>query len=363
MKKATDLKSEMEWSPRSPYDPEPPAEEDLWFLPALDDDAGPPDMPWPVAPREASLEPDVWRAAEKECYRDLLVAVQAVTRFGERLRHFSKEVCERFALDTVSSILRGEGIWIGPEQIALYRTLRLASGEQAQDLTRANWAVRRLLAAANPREEGLHGFLGRTEVDAPKQVLGEERPLGGELTLLSENWARGLDGLFDCHALTQSAFGFALWRREGITPYEELLEPTIAALTIGTGEMAPILPMAQGHRLDRHTLKPGSAGAEARLKVFYEAVEAGALAATLELDRLATWQERTHGAIADLSGRTPPRLVKAMLKARVVSAEWLAAEIGCSPASARRNLKVFEDRGLVREVTGQERYKFWTVAP
>lgn len=96
--------------------------------------------------------------------------------------------------------------------------------------------------------------------------------------------------------------------------------------------------------------------------MFYGAVEAGALAALLELGRLTTWREQALGEIAGLSGRTPPLMVEAFLKAKVVSAEWLAAEIGCSPVSARRNLKIFENRGLVREVTGQGRYRFWTVA-
>ncbi len=349
-------------APRSLYDPEPTADEDLWFLPARDDDAAPSDMPWPVAAREASLAPDVWRAAEQACYRDLLAAVQAVVRFGVRLRQVPKGVQERFVVETVSAVLRTEGTWIGSEQIALYRTLRLASGDQAQDLARASWAVRRLLSGVAPQETGLHDFLGRVEVDAPRQVGGEERPLGDELVLLGEWWADEMARVSDCHALTQAAYGFALWRSEGITPYDDLLEPTIAALVIGAGGMSPLLPMATGHRLDRHGLTSGSAGAEARLKVVYRAVEAGALAGMLELDRLTTWQERSHCAIAELSGRTPPKLVEALLKARVVSADWLAAEIGCSPVSARRNLMLFTERGLIREVTGQERYRFWTVA-
>lgn len=354
--------TESDNTPRSLYDPEPRPDEDLWFLPALDDDEGSSDMPWPVAARETSLEANVWRAAERECYRELIAAVQAVTRFGERLKQFPDSVRERFAVDTVSAVLRSEGTWVGADQIALYRTLRIASGDQAQVLARASWAVRRLLAGTHPRRDGLHEFLGRVEVDAPMQVPGGERPLGGELVALSDQWAHALERFSDCHALTRAAFGFAVWRAEGITPFEELLEPMVAALIAGAGGLAAFLPMVQGHRLDRHSLKPGEAGAAARLKVFYGAVEAGALAALLELDRLVTWQAQARGAIADLSGRTPPLMVEAFLKARVVSAEWLASEIGCSPVSARRNLKIFEERGLVREVTGQGRYRFWTAA-
>ncbi|MCI2400953.1 helix-turn-helix domain-containing protein [Aliiroseovarius subalbicans] len=344
-------------------------EEDLWFLPATPEDVAPTDMPWPIAAREASIEPKVWQAAEKEQYRGLLGAVQAATKFGERLRQFPNEVAERFAIETVSAILRSEGTWISPEQIALYRTLRIASDDAAQDLSRADWAVRRLKAGrsldveAGGALDGLHDFLGRTSVVSPQSVPGEERPVGEELSALSDRWSFGLDALSGCHPLTKAAYGFASWRAEGITPYEELLEPTTAALLVGVGGLAPFLPMGQGHRLDRHSLRAGSAGAEERLVVFYGAIEAGALAAALELDRLRAWQERAGQAVSDLSGRTPPKMVAALMRAPVVSADWLAQEVGCTTVSVRRNLKTFTERGLVREVTGQDRYRFWTVTP
>lgn len=362
MKPASTNKSFGEDSLRSLYDPEPVDEDELWFLPATPEDVAPTDMPWPIAARETSLEPKVWQAAEQQQYRGLLAAVQAVTKFGERLKQFPAEVAERFAIDTVSAVLRSEGNWISPEQIALYRTLRIASDDAAQDLSRADWAVRRLVSGTVGPQDGLHGFLGRSAVPDPQKVPGEERPLGDELSALSDRWVFGMEGLGECHPLTRAAYGFASWRAEGITPYEELLEPTIGALLIGAGGVAPFLPMAQGHRLDRHSLRAGSGGAEERLAVFYGAIEAGALNAALELDRLAVWREKARAGVGDLSGRTPPKMVEALLKAPVVSADWLAEEAGCTTVSVRRNLKLFVERGLVREVTGQERYRFWTVA-
>jgi len=351
-----------ESSLRSLYDPEPVNEGDLWFLPAAPEDVAPTDMPWPIAARETSLEPKVWQAAEKEQYRGLVAAMQANTKFAERLRQMPDQVAERFAIDTASAVLRSEGIWISSEQIALYRTLRISSDDSAQDLGRAAWAVRRLSGSGATPQLGLHGFLGRVAVDRPQQVPGEERAIGAELAALSDRWIYDLEAMHGAHPLTQAAFAFACWRAEGITPYEELLEPTIAALLVGAGDLAPFLPMAQGHRLDRHSLRAGSAGAEERLAVFYTAAEAGALSAALELDRLALWRDRARAKTGDLSGRTPPKMIEALLRASVVSAEWLAQEVGCSPVSVRRNLRVFADRGLVREVTGQERYRFWTVA-
>ena len=347
---------------RSIYDVDPTLDEDLWFLPAMPEDVAPTDLPWPVAARETSLDPVLWQAAEKEQYQALLAAVQAVTKFGERVRRLPEKVSGRFALGSVCAVLRSEGVWVSAEQIALYRAFRTASDDNAQNLGRASWAVRRLTQRTGGPQEGLRDFLGRSSVAAPQQVPGEERPLGEELTALSDQWARALGEMQMCHPLTVAAYGFASWRAEGITPYEDVLEPTIAALLIGAGDMAPFLVVAQGHRLDRHALQVGAAGAGERLAVFYRAIEAGALGAALELDRLLIWQDRAGAAISDLSGRTPPKMIEAFLCEPVISAEALAEQVGCTAVSARRNLNLFVDRGLLREVTGQDRYRFWTVA-
>ncbi|MFV0514793.1 MAG: hypothetical protein ACK5MY_14385 [Jhaorihella sp.] len=343
---------------RSPYDTDPVPEEDLWFLPGPGADAAPTDPPWPVAARQDSLEPAAWRAAEAEQYRALLSAVQAVARFAERLHASPEGLAGRLALLSVSAALRAEGIWFGPEQIALYRALRLGAGDMARDLARATWAVRRLEAGAPP-QDGVREFLGRSEVHDAQTAPGDDRPVGGELDALGRAWAAGLAMLSDCHPLTRAAFGFACWRAEGITPWEELLEATVAAQVVGAEGMAPFLPLSEGARFQRHD---PAAGAGARLAAFYGAVEAGALRAALELGRMSLWRDRARDATAGLSGRTPPLLIGALLRYPAMSAELAAQETGVSRASARRNLNLFSDHGLIREITGQDRYRFWTAA-
>lgn len=348
-------------APRSPFDADPVAEQDLWFLPGPPEDAAPTDPPWPVAPREASLDPAVWRMAEASEYRALLDAAQAVARFGERLRAAPDGLAARLALMSVAATLRGEGLWLGPEQIALYRALRLGAGDAARDLARAAWGLRRLETGADPGE-GLHGFLGRSDVHDPRAAPGDDRPVGADLDRVGRHWSAAVARLDDCHPLTGAGFGFALWRAEGITPWDELLEPTVAAQIVGAGDLAPFLPVADGTRFDRHRLNAGTAGARGRLVAFYAAAGAGALRAAMEIDRMTGWRDRALAAIADLSGRTPPRLVAALLRYPVLSAELAADAAGCSRPAARRNLNLFADRGLIREVTGQDRYRFWTAA-
>lgn len=345
---------EEDLSPPSIYDPDPTEEEDLWFLPQSPEDVAPGEMPWPVAARESGLDARTWLSAEAAQYRLLLSAAQAVARYGERLRHAPKGVAERLALMTVSALLRSEGIWIGPEQIALYRAFRLGSDDTARDLSRADWAVRRLISGP-PAQDGLRAFLGRVSVSDP--LPDGDRPTGSELDLLGQDWTDAL--LNDAHPLTRAAHGFATWRKHALTPYDEMLEPSVAALLLGAGADAPFLPMAEGHRFDRHQVEPGADAATARLFAFLNAIEAGALRASMELDRLRDWRRKAAETTAGLSGRTPPLLISTLLRFPILSAELAAETIGCSRPSARRNLALFHDCGLIREVTGQERYRFW----
>lgn len=356
MNHAPDPDTDEDFFLSSPYDSEDTEEEDLWFLPpsADPDQSSQSHMPWPVAARETSMAQEVWHRAEAAQYRPLLDAAQAVARYSERLRLASDGVDERIALLTVSALLRGEGIWLGPEDIALYRAFRLGSDDRARDLSRADWAVRRLTGNLQPNED-LRAFLGRVSVNDP--MPGEDHPVGDELDLLGESWVNGV--LPDVHPLSIAAHGFAQWRKMGLTTYDQLLEPSVAALKIGAGQSTPFLPMAEGHRFDRHRLEKQASGAEARLVTFYAAAEAGALRAAMELERLAGWKTRAEAETADLSGRTPPLLIETFIRYPIVSAELLADAVGCSRPAARRNLAIFSDRGLIRELTGQERYRFW----
>lgn len=332
-----------------------------WFVPALPEDSAPGDPPWPVAPRGPDLSPEEWRGAEAVAFRSLIEAVEPLARFRERVRAAPQGIDERFALLSVSALLRGEGHWIGPEQIALFREMRIGGEADIRPLTRAAWAVRRLLRADPDPLADLRGFLGRRDVQAPAR-LSDDRPVGDEIDSLAHGLRGQIATLADCHELTRAAYAFARWRAEGLTPFDEPLEPSVAALCLGGGGVAPGLPMAPGHQLDAHATETGAGVVVARLELFYAAVRAGALAGLMELDRLARWRGSAQAAIKGRSGRTPPLVIETLLRWPVVSAELLAVRAGCTPMSARRNLALFAEQGLVREITGQDRYRFWTVA-
>ncbi len=63
-----------------------------------------------------------------------------------------------------------------------------------------------------------------------------------------------------------------------------------------------------------------------------------------------------------LSGRTPPALRLILAEWPLVSAPMAETLIGASRAAVQRNLAWMEMRGLIREVTGQGRFRMWRAA-
>jgi DNA-binding IclR family transcriptional regulator len=66
-------------------------------------------------------------------------------------------------------------------------------------------------------------------------------------------------------------------------------------------------------------------------------------------------------ATAGLSGKTPALLIEALQAVPALSASMVARACSCDKATARRNLNRFAKLGLIREITGQGRYKVWVV--
>ena len=88
-------------------------------------------------------------------------------------------------------------------------------------------------------------------------------------------------------------------------------------------------------------------------------METACLNAMRHLDDVEAWSAPAEAAMTPLSGRTPPALRKALAEWPLVSAPMAEAMAGASRAAVQRNLAWMERRGLVREVTGQGRYRMW----
>lgn len=327
--------------PENPLEDE---EEDLWFMPAPLEDAAPTDLPAPLAPLPTAGWSIDWARAEADMGRLLAEACAALARLDEKVALVSG-AADRIALGEASALSWFDGRRIAPERLALYAELRVSSADDdARDLALADWARRRLVGPIGPEDiEAFFGFEG-------------------------ENLPRGEDGLAwvasiksgQLHPLTASAMAFHDWKRIGLSGPESVLEAaTLAMRVAGTGlRTLPFAPMASvGMRAIRSSGTP-----EERLLPWLEAVRNGAREAYLSLDRLQAWLARATQETEAMSGRTPLRLIAALQEVPLLSAEMAEVRTGASRAAVQRNLDALARLGLIKEATGQRRYRYWTAA-
>jgi Fic family protein len=98
---------------------------------------------------------------------------------------------------------------------------------------------------------------------------------------------------------------------------------------------------------------------ERRLSAWTLGAHRAVLAALMTLDRLAAWRQRAEAETADLWGRTPRALIAALSAHPMLAAPQAEAETLSSRAAVQRNLDLLASRGLIREVTGQGRFRVW----
>lgn len=338
--------------PKSIYDTD--LDEDPWFLPPRPEDQAPTDMPWPMAARGALMNPKDWVRAENGQGRALASATAAFARLDERMRNRN---ADRLAVLEVASVLWAQGDRLSAEQIGLYLQLRESTVENAQQLSAADWAVRRMLGPLAPRDD-LAGFLGRHKTDFDALEDMSLRAFGAAFEGLEADWWQVLDGVGTAHPFTQAAAGFHAWRVFGLSEPGDILEAATVASKIGAaeGRHLSFVPISLA---DRYALVQSGNVAE-RVAGWYHAIENACLRALMLLDQLEDWQDRALAVTHNLSGKTPPALIDALIKTPVLSVAMAAKMTDASRAAVQRNLAKFDDAGLVQEVTGQGRYRFWT---
>ena len=326
---------------------------DLWFLP------GPPEEehdflpPLPRAePDEASVIQD-WRLAEAARASHLARTAARLGALDDRLLRGPKGWRHRLALMEAAELGWFAGARISPDRLALWIALRSGNAdEDSPSMSKVGWAFRRLSGGPGPIAD-LAAFLGRHETGAS----GDEATLGDRIGGLTQMMAQS----GDLHPLTRSCLGFALWPMAGIEQEGERLEAGVTAARLAATECrggAVFAPMAIG---GAGGLRAGGDPAK-RLKLWLDGIENGVIAAMRQLDLLEDWRVKAEVATADLSGRTPILLVQALIEWPLLSAPMAEGITGASRAAVQRNLTLMEDRKLVREVTGQGRFRFWRCA-
>lgn len=326
------------------------SEDDLWFLPGPMEEE--PDYlpPGPRAePREAEALED-WRKAEAVHAARLARVAGRIGALDDRLKRGPEGWRHRLALIEAADLSWFVGDRIGPDRLALWISMRLSGvQDDTAALARVGWAVRRLTGGPGP-EVDLSAFLDRRD---PENLGIEAEPFavraGGWLDLMAQ--------AADLHPITRACVGFHLWSLAGLGQQGDRMEAAVTAARVAAseGKGAIFAPLTTG---GAGGLRAGGLPAE-RLERWLEGMETACLTAMRHLDDIEAWSARAETMMAPLSGKTPPALRAVLTEWPVVSAPMAETLTGASRAAVQRNLAWMEERDLIREVTGQGRYRMW----
>jgi hypothetical protein len=334
-----------------PYDPdEEPG--DLWFLPDADDEGSPLKPDGPQSARRGLIDGPTWRAAEAALAADLTELAFDAGRLAERVLVAGPGAVQRLAQAEASSLSWWTGDRVSADRLALWLSYRIGAAEEdGGGLIRTAWAARRL--AAGGQGADLAALLAGS--------LGEE---GRHDDALIADTVAALEALADLSPITRGCALNQLWRSLDERPdHLRGLEAAVLGARLAAGQAGgrggssslPFLPLT----LTGFTALTATGTPDRRLSGWIAGAHRAVLSALMTLERVATWQARAEAETTDLSGRTPARLIAALAAHPMLAAPQAEAETGASRAAVQRNLDVLVARGLVREVTGQGRFRVW----
>ena len=353
---------------------------DLWFLPgALEDE--PVYLPPGPAPeaRESEIV-DAWRAAEAGQAAQLARVAARLGILDERLRRGPAGWRQRRALIEAADLSWLTQDRIGLDRLSLYMALRVSTAtDDAQAMYRIGWAVRRLsggpaLLTLRSGTDDLEAFLDRR--DRPGQGERFERAKASSRVVemaereafddRAAGWLAMMDQAEDLHPVTRACVGFHLWHIAELSPIDDPLEAAVTAVRVAIGDLAPsgstpgafFAPIAMGGGGGfRATGDP-----PARLARWLNAMESATFAALRKLEEIEAWAAAAERTMAPLSGKTPPMLRDLFTSWPLVSVQMAEKLTGAHRATVQRNIDWMVERGLIREVTGQGRYRMWRAA-
>lgn len=300
-------------------------------------------------PREAEALDD-WRKAEAGLAARLARVAGRVGALDDRLKRSPEGWRHRLALIEAADLSWFAGDRIGPGRLALWISMRISGlQDDTAALARVGWAVRRLTGGPGP-EVDLAAFLDRRD---PENMADEAEPFadraGGWLDLMAQ--------VADLHPITRACVGYHLWSLAGLGQQGDQIEVAVTAARIAAneGKGAVFAPLAMG---GAGGLRAGGPPAD-RLARWLEGMETACLTAMRHLDDIEAWSARAETEMTPLSGKTPRALRAVLTEWPIVSAPMAEALTDVSRAAVQRNLAWMQAQGLVREMTGQGRYRMW----
>lgn len=327
-------------------------EENLWFLPGpLEEE--PDDLP----PGPRAEPPDTaviedWAKAEGVHATRLARVAGRLGALDDRLLRGPEGWRHRLALIEATNLSWFAGDRVSSDRLALWVSMRLSGAQDDPNaLARVGWAVRRLTGGPGPKAD-LAAFLDRRDPENIEDSAERFKDRAG-------GWLDVMTAAAELHPITRACMGFHLWSLAGLGQHGDQIEAAVTASRIAAGDEkgAIFAPVAMG---GAGGLRVSGSPTE-RLARWLDGMNSAILAAMRTLDDIEAWMARAETIMAKLSGRTPVALRKAFSQWPLVSAPMAEAVIGASRTAVQRNLAWMGENGLIREVTGQGRFRMWRI--
>ena len=327
-------------------------EEDLWFMPGpLEEE--PDDLPpGPRAEPPDTAVIDDWAKAEGAHAARLAGVAGRLGALDDRLLRGPEGWQYRLALIKAADLSWFAGDRVSADRLALWVSMRLSGAQDDPNaLARVGWAIRRLTGGPGPKGD-LAAFLDRRDPDSIEDSAERFEDRAG-------GWLHVMAAAANLHPITRACMGFHLWNLAGLGQHGDQMEAAVTASRIAAsdGSGAIFAPLAMG----------GAGGLRAsglppeRLARWLDGMNSAILTAMRNLDDTQTWSARAEKVMSQLSGRTPAALRSALTEWPLVSAPMAEVLTGASRAAVQRNLAWMEERGLIREVTQQGRFRMWRI--
>ena len=327
-------------------------EDDLWFLPGpLEEE--PDDLPpGPRAEPPDTAVVDDWAKAEGVHAARLARVAGRLGALDDRLLRGPEGWRHRLALIEAADLSWFAGDRVSSDRLALWVSMRLSGAQDDPNaLARIGWAIRRLTGGPGPKVD-LAAFLDRRDPENIEDSAERFEDRAG-------GWLDVMAAAADLHPITRACMSYHLWRLAGLGQHGDQIEAAVTAARIAAsdGSGAIFAPLAMG----------GAGGLRAsglppeRLFRWLDGMNSAALTAMRHLDNIEEWAGRAENVMAHLSGCTPVALRRIFTEWPLVSAPMAQSLSSASRAAVQRNLAWMEMHGLIREVTGNERYRTWSL--
>ncbi|MER5174021.1 hypothetical protein [Thioclava kandeliae] len=261
-------------------------------------------------------------------------------RFIDRFKRAPKGLQQHLAIREACDLS-----WLGdhpvqPERVSLWLAMRTSSiTYDLNALQQTAWTVRHLLSATDPLDD-LQAFLDR------------KQEAGGDIDRCSAiiMQASGLS------PIVRACYAHSIWTLAELGKHGARIEGAVLAQRLASSFTSDtgFLPMASAG-----SAPFSGASAYQRLVRWLDGAGASILRAMRILDDYEHWGHLARASQAIFKVETRDALIDLFLCAPYVTTALAMDRTGLSKTSIVRHLTALQDNGIVREITGQNRFKIW----